>query len=327
MGSGRLLNLVSVPRARALLRTLNQGYTRFVNSLPPDLAALARRRGTYVGAAGGEKIRRLEDLNPLISCSPWLFWEAFEGVDDHTFASIALAGACLSLSSGVMDKLVDGEAYPLPSFLLLHEGLTQCARRGFGDVLGSRPSFWREFDRLGEEYWRSLAAEVSSRESPSTLTLDSFVQFSGGKVSPIVVSIAAFAEVADSRDLLPPIEQSFRMTFAAGQLHDDILDWHSDATTGHVTYFLARLFPEGEWAGVSDRPLAAESHLEQEWTDVELFGEALELYDRALAAVRGLHYPSWEAYLKAYRGRAEEDRKMAMARHLQRITARPPSVD
>ena len=327
IGSERVVHLIATPRARALLGTMNRGYFHFMDSLPPDLAQFARLRGTYVGAARGEEIRGLEELNPLISCSPWLFWEILESVDDLSFATVALAGACLSLSSGVMDKLVDGEAHPLHTFLLLYEGLSQHARRGFRDVLGSRPTFWKEFDRLGEEYWRCLAAEVAFRGSPSSLTLDAFVEFSGGKVSPIVVTIAAFAEMAGCGDLVPLIEQSFRMTFAAGQLHDDILDWHSDATSGHLTYFLTQLVPSGEWAETSDRALAAEHHLEEEWTDVELFGEALNLYDQAIVCVRGLPCPSWEAYLKAYKARAEEDRRLAMARHLQRVVARPPSSD
>jgi hypothetical protein len=311
------------PRPAGLLADLDGRIQRFFRSLPDPLAAAAVLRATYVGGQEFETLESLTSLNPLIACCPWLFWELFGSLQSERFLDVAEAGACLSLASGIMDKLVDGEArHPERSFLL-QEALRLRAQRLLRRLFPSDSEFWPQFDRLAETYWHALNEESNYQSEPSAFTEEAFVRVSGGKVSPIVVTIAALAALRQRMDVLEPIERSFRWTFAAGQLHDDILDSVEDSERGHVTFFTRSLLRTADGSPLLGRAGELRSAVERTWADVDMFDKALEFYDHARDSVNGLACTAWNGYLDWHRQRALQDQTVAAARHLRRILEAP----
>ncbi len=307
-------------RPRRLLDEMDARYRRWAQGLPPGVAALAHRRRAFVSARGDERFNSLADFNPLIACAPWLFWSHFEALDDGRMLLIAEGGARMALASGVIDKLVDGQADPAPEFALLHRALEESAFTLLREAFSGKSPFWAHFERLNEAYAHALALEVHCQHHPAELTLETFVQMSGGKVTPLMIGIAGLAVAAGCAEILEPIERSLRATYVAGQLHDDLLDWEQDAQAGHRTYVLRRLAPPAAWT--ADRGLAVQelrAANERRWLDVELYRLSLDWYDRAQQAVEGLDCPLWRAYLERYRARAEEDQRRVLARHVARV--------
>jgi hypothetical protein len=312
------LTFATEPRARTLLADLDARLLGFLGSLPETLASRALRRSTFVGGPPEARLTSLATLNPLIACSPWLFWEAFGSLPDGVFVEAAVAGAALSLSSGIMDKLADGEAPQPGVFSLLSEALRLHAWAGFRTLFPAADSFWAEFQRLSETYWKALAEESELQRHPAGFTEDAFTRVSAGKVSPIVVTLAAMAHLSEHPDLLPPMEQSLRWTFVAGQLHDDILDWETDVASGHVTHFIRQLNGDDGRSpeGITQRARQARA---RSWADVDMFKQVLHYYGLARDAVRVLDCPTWGLYLTWHEQRARRDQISAAAAHLERI--------
>jgi hypothetical protein len=307
-------------RAARLLESLDSSYFQFAESLPPPLNEIALQESTLIGHPGDETFKGPSKLNPLITCTPWLFWETFSELDDETLLGTAKAGAFIALASVVMDHLVDSQAHWPEAMTLFQHALYD---RGIAELRALFPStsgFWIQFDRLTKEYLSSLGAEIDAQLKPEQFSLENFLEFAGGKVSPMATTIAALAEASRQPAVLEPIETSFRHSFVAGQIHDDVLDWRLDVENRHLTFFLTRLSPletwmKAEWPTIDELQTVNDAG----WVDVDYFGVVIEQFDRSLEVVGGIQGSGWVDYLAEYRGVAEEHQKAAIARHLLRV--------
>ncbi len=313
------IKLPDDPRSARMLEALDDRYFQFAEGLPPPLKDAALLERTILGHPVDGPFRGPVKMNALITCTPWLFWELFSGLEDDIFLTVGEAGMFLGLSSVVLDHLVDGQTEN-PELMALfqrafHNRSVSCLRK----VFPSSSAFWDQYERLTREYLKSLGAEVETQSSPNLLTLENFREFAGGKVSPMVITIAALAEASDMFSVLEPIETSLRHSYIAGQIHDDILDWPSDLENRHLTFFLSRLASPDTWRG-EEWPTVDEGYdvNNQEWLDVEYFGLVIEHFDLCIEAVEGIQCAAWIHYLEEYRGIAEEHQKSATASHLMR---------
>ena len=319
------------PRAR-LIRELEARYFSWADALPPLLGALARDRSTYTGHPGDGPFEGPASINPLIACAPWLFWESFSGLEDGVFLDIAEAGAYLTLASGVMDHLVDGQ-YPNPVPLtLFYQAIYDSGITLFRRIFPPDSPFWPNFDRLNRDYMAALAAEIETQQGLQPFPFAHFDWFAGGKVTPMAITLAALTAASAQPHLLAPIETSLRKSYVAGQLLDDTLDWEKDLGVGHVTYVLTLLAQAAEELQLSSEtnlggpPVAtagvwpsSETLLtanQRRWIDTDALGLSVAEFENALAAVSEVDCPFWVTYLEEYRDIAKEYRRGAMAGHL-----------
>jgi hypothetical protein len=314
------LKLITInSRADSLLNALDERYFRFAHQLPGHLQEIALSESSYEGVPGEKPFRSMTNFNPLITCTAWLFWETFHQLDDDLFLDIAEAGAFFGQASVLIDHLVDGEVPRPAPIILFRQSVYEHAVSVLRGVFPQNSPFWGQFDRLSLTYLSSLGAEVETQEHPEKLTYMNFTSFAGGKVSPMVITIAALAEASSKSSLLDPIETSLRSSYVAGQIHDDILDWEKDLNERHLTYVLTQLFESGEYTS-QKWPLSevvAEA-VNTSWKDVDLFKLALEWFNRAFEAVDEIACQGWKDYLNEYKGVAVEHQKGAVAQHLQR---------
>jgi hypothetical protein len=140
-----------------------------------------------------------------------------------------------------------------------------------------------------------------------------------GKVSPIVATCAALAEVTGQPHLLPPIEESLKHIAVASQLIDDIGDWRHDVEVGHHTYFQSLVLPPAQWGDSGPDPDQLQAEIDRNWHDVAQMACVIEWLDRSSAAVAGLECPGWLEYVDGYRILADKHRTRFVARHLVRV--------
>lgn len=305
------------PRAEKLLEQFEARYAKFNRHLPPSLRQLAQAESTYLGEITEAPFSGLRAMNPLITRTPWLFWETFKNLEDEILLQLAEAGVCMALASVLIDHLADGQVPNPGSLMLFRQSLQDRALSLYRRNFPSDSQFWIEYQRLSEEYIAALQMEIDSQSDPNLFTIENFQGFAAGKVSPMVVTIAALAESSAQIDLLAPVEASMRFSYVAGQIHDDILDWQDDLEKRHLTFFLTKLsadhdYETGSWPGVEE----LKALNDKKWLDVKQLYLAIEWFDRALEAVDGIDCPGWEFYLREYRTVAEEDQQSALAKHL-----------
>ena len=314
------LELVQGGRAARLLESLDARYFEFANDLPSPLRDVALMESTIVGQPIDKPFQGPSKINPLIACTPWLFWDTFSELSDETFLCISEAGAFIALASVIMDHLVDGQATWPEAMTLLHHALYDRGVAGYRGIFPPTSTFWNNFDRLTKEYLSALGAEIAAQSEPEQFTLESFLAFAGGKVSPMTTTIAALSEASDQPFVVEPVETSFRHSFVAGQIHDDVLDWRSDINDRHLTFFLTRLAPPEKWQAV-EWPSVNELEVnnDSDWVDVDYFDLVIKHFDRCIEVVEGIQCDGWIKYLVEYKGVAEEHQRAAVARHLLRV--------
>jgi hypothetical protein len=313
------LELPADSRAAALLARLDAGYFEFTNHLPPPLQELARERSTFTGIAGEEPFR-VSGMNPGVTCTPWLFWELVQDLDDDSILQLAEAGSLIVLASVLLDHLVDGQASRPGEISLLHQALYEGGWTKFRAILPAKSTFWPHFERLGSEHLAGLAAELDAQSNPQQFTFDNFVAMVPAKFSPIVITMAAFVEATGQRDLLAPIEASIKDLAIASQLLDDMGDWQDDLEKGHLTYYMTRLAPPEAWQA-SEWPSTEDlqARIDADWMDIEYMRMVQEWLDRSVAAVQELPCTRWLDYLNGYRDLAEAHSKRFKARHFLHI--------
>jgi hypothetical protein len=304
-------------RQSDLFRQLNQRYFNFARQLPDPLKQLGRSRSTFLGSACDEAFEGVQELNPVLAGTPWLFWETFSSLDDECFLQIAEAGTVFVLASIVLDHLVDGQAEEQEQMALFHQALYSHGISIYRAVFGASSDFWVYFERLASDHLAGLAKELQAQLDPQNLSLEDLNTMAHGKVSPIVVTIAALSEASRQPEKLGPIETSLKHISVASQLLDDIGDWKHDLEVGHVTYYLTRLAPTGSSGSVGLPSVeVAQSKIDAEWIDVNHLEMVLDLLDDSTYAVRGIECPAWIDYVGGYHWLANEHLTTAMARHL-----------
>ena len=111
------------PRAKLLLGQLETRYLQFIDQLPKSMQRIALTKETYLGGSSQEPFSGLQEMNPLITRIPWLFWESSNKLGDETFLVIAEAGACMALASVLMAHLADGQITEPGPIILLREAI------------------------------------------------------------------------------------------------------------------------------------------------------------------------------------------------------------
>jgi hypothetical protein len=311
-------------RQSDLFRQLNERYFEFARQLPIPLKQLGMMRSTFLGSACEEAFEGVRELNPVLAGTPWLFWETFSSLDDGRFLQIAEAGTMFVLASIVLDHLVDGQAEEQEQMALFHQALYWHGVSIYRSVFESSPDFWPHFNRLASDHLTGLAKELQAQFDPQTLSFEDLHKMAHGKVSPIVVTIAALSEASGQAEKLGPIETSLKHIAVASQLLDDIGDWRHDIEVGHVTYYLTCLAPVGTF-GVESLPAIedAQSKIDAEWIDVDHLEVVLDYLEDSIEAVQGIECPAWIDYVEGYRWQANEHLTTAMARHLIRKLRAP----
>jgi hypothetical protein len=314
------LRLPERGRAAGLLARLDTSFYQFADSLPFPLSALARQKGTYVGTSTGEAFAGVSTMNPGVTCTPWLFWELVEPLDDERILGVAEAGTLIVLASVLLDHLVDRQVERPGETVLLQQTLYQAGVSRFRARLPFDSDFWVHFERLEAEHFAGLAAELDVQSRPERFTLSNFASMVPGKFSPIVITRAAFTEVLGCRDLLVPIEASIKDLAVASQLLDDMGDWREDLEMGHLTYYMTRLAEPERWRS-SHWPSEEElrQRIDADWLDLKYMGMVQEWLDKSVEATKGLGCQGWDDYLDGYRSLAEQHLTRYKARHMMRI--------
>lgn len=304
-------------RAANMLYEVDSRYFRFANQLEEPIKSLALKESTYIGQESEEAFDGISSLNPLIGRTGWLFWDVFKMLEDEEFVDIAEAGLYLALASGVMDHLVDGQYnHPAP-YNLYHHAIYQQGVNCFRDIFPDSSDFWIQFYRLEQEYITCLGIEIDSQCNPRKTDFETFARSSGGKVSPMVISIAALAIASSNPGLIPKIEKSFRCSYVAGQIHDDILDWQLDLEFDHNTYYLQELGRTVNSKGNSQlSEIDLLSGQAATWIDVDYYRKCLDWFDKASESVSDVECDGWKEYLSEYRLIAEQHQKVTLLRHI-----------
>jgi hypothetical protein len=304
-------------RQSDLFQQLNERYFDFARQLPDPLKKLGMLRSTFLGSESDQPFEGVQELNPVLAGTPWLFWETFSLLDDECFLQIAEAGTMFVLASIVLDHLVDGQAQEQEQMALFHQALYSHGISIYRSVFESSSDFWIHFERLASDHLAGLARELQAQLDPQDLTWEDLNTMAHGKVSPIVVTITALSEVSGQPEKLEPIETSLKHISVASQLLDDIGDWSHDIEVGHVTYYLTRLAPTYS-SGPVDLPSVeeAQSRIDAEWSDVSNLELVLKLLDDSLQAVQEIECPVWIDYVEGYRWLTNEHLNSAVARHL-----------
>jgi hypothetical protein len=306
-------------RQSELFQLLSKRYFDFARQLPDPLKQLGMARSTFLGSASNEAFEGVRELNPVLAGTPWLFWETFSSLDDELFLQIAEAGTMFVLASIVLDHLVDGQAERQEQMALFHQALYSHGISIYRSIFESSSRFWFHFERLASDHLIGLAKELQAQLDPHNLTLEDLDTMAHGKVSPIVVTIAALSEASAQPKKLGPIETSLKHIAVASQLLDDIGDWRDDIEAGHATYYLTCLTPSRSF-GTVVLPTAeeAQSRIDAEWIDVNNLELVLELLDDSIEAVQGVECPVWIDYVEGYHWLTNEHLNSAMARHIVR---------
>jgi hypothetical protein len=314
------LRLPEKSRAAYLLARLDTAHSRFVDGLPGRLRAVALKKGTYVGTSADARFEGVSTMNPGVTCTPWLFWELVETLDDERFLEVAGAGTLVVLASVLLDHIVDGQADYAGEISLLQQTLFQAGVARLRRQVPFDSEFWAHFERLEAEHVAGLAAELEVQVHPDRFSLSNFLTMVPGKFSPIVITMAAFAEVLGRRDLLAPIEASIKHLAIASQLLDDMGDWREDLEMGHLTFYMTRLAPPERWQA-SNWPSAEElqQHIDADWLDLEYMGIVQEWLDKSMEATQGLGCSRWDEYLDGYRNLADQHLRRYKARHMMHI--------
>jgi hypothetical protein len=314
------LRLPEHSRAAGLLARLDAAYFGFVDGLTGAPRTLARKKGTYVGTSADVPFEGVSTMNPGVTCTPWLFWELVETLDDERILAVAGAGTLVVLASVLLDHMVDGQAENLGGTALLQQTLFQAGLARFREAIPFGSEFWAHFERLEAEHLAGLAAELDVQSHPHRFSLSNFLTMVPGKFSPIVITMAAFAEVLGRGDLLAPIEASIKDLAIASQLLDDMGDWPEDLEMGHLTFYMTRLAPPERWRA-SGWPSAEELQqpIDAAWLDLEYMGIVQEWLDKAMEATQGLGCTRWNEYLDGYRNLAGQHLTRYKARHMMHI--------
>lgn len=310
------IRFIEDSRAHQLYSQFEGLYFRFVEELPQDLGALALRGSTFKGVADETPFEGFSGINPIYTCTPWLFWEQFRNLPEEQLLHIASSGAFFSLASALMDHLIDGQFEDSEAMAGLQGAFYQRGVAGFKETFPDGVNFWKTFRRLNREHLLGLSIELEMQLYPRKFTIESLELTAGGKVCPMLVTVAALAEATDQPDLLAPIELSFKHTFIGGQVHDDVLDWRKDFEEGHFTYFLHQLAPPFAWSEEGKPTIEAlEERLRSEHLDVKYIDWAKGRYESALEAVSGIACEAWVVVINEYLEIAEEHKKELMFDH------------
>ncbi|MCJ7621956.1 MAG: hypothetical protein MUO76_00515 [Anaerolineaceae bacterium] len=306
-------------RAARLLEGFDLRYDQFARELPDPLRAQAGVGGTFKGRQNDEPFIPSTGTNIIYTCTPWIFWELFCDMEDQHFLEIAFAGGLISLASVLMDHIIDQQVDQPHLIAVLHLALFQRGVSALQALFPTNSRFWSHFQRLNSEHLHSLAIELDLQTNPKALSEEDFQAMAGGKVSPVVITIAAFAAAVDRIDILEPIESSLKHTFIAGQMHDDVLDWQYDLEASHCTYFLSRyLLTEDEqtqkWPTAED----ILEKMETNWEDTGQLDMAVEGYKCAIEAVAGLDCDRWVSALEGTIQTAEEHKRELYRVHVVR---------
>lgn len=306
-------------RAR-LLDALDINFTHYLSNLPQPLNDLAKRNETFLGSRDESLFEGAKSLNPVLAGTPWLFWEQFRDLEDDIFLSLAEAGTSFVLASIVLDHLVDNQSERPDLTSLLHQALYAHGIERYRSILPSSSRFWGHFDRLASDHLQGLASELNASEEPRKLIVENLATMAYGKVSPIIVTIAAFTDAAGQQKTLQPIEESLKFIAIASQLLDDIGDWKYDLEVGHLTYFLSRLAPPEAWqANTWPAEGRLQRQIDQDWIDVESLRVVKDYLEKSLIAVRDLACEGWVEYIEGYLSLTEGHLEGAVARHLSKV--------
>jgi len=240
-------------------------------------------------------------------------------LEQDLFLDIAEAGMFLGLDSVVFDHLVDGQ-YDRPGVVMLfHQALYHRGVFILRSRFPSASNFWVHFDRLTMENIESLGADVLAQTKPETYNFETFSAASSGKVTPMVIAIAALAEAAGKPDYLLNIEKSLKLAYLAGQIYDDLVDWMIDLEQRHVTFVLSQLIPEDifrsdTWPTID----AVQESLSETWKDIGIFDTVLHYTDKSLSAVNNIDCKYYVDYLEYFIGLTKRQQQSSMARHLRK---------
>ncbi len=314
------LRLPEDPRAARLFAEANSRYQDFANRLPESLGRMARRQQTYLGAPNDEPFQGIADLNPVLAGTPWMFWEQFERLEDELFLAIAEGGALFVLASILLDHIIDHQADPPEAAALLHQALHTRGIERLQAALPASISFWNHFERLSADHLAGLAAELEAQSDLSHMREETFIRMAHGKVSPIVVTLAALAEASGQTGILPDMEASLKHIAVASQLLDDIGDWEEDLHAGHMTYFLSLMPPLLARPAIAPQTIdATRAAIDGEWLDVDFLKVTLSWLKKSAEAVSGLQCAGWLEYVEGYRQLTDEHLTVAVARHMVRV--------
>ena len=311
----RTENLVLDARASSLLQLLNQRYLGFVNELPDPLKRVALNRETYMGEEFLGSFSGPGEMNPFMTCTPWLFWETFQVLEDDLFLDIAEAGAYYALAMVVMDHLVDGHYDQRESIAVFHQALHERSHACFRRIFAHEVAFWDEFARFSNLHLDGLSAELNSREGPELIDEDTFKRISRGKVSPIAVTILALSIASDQAELIKPIFQSLCAVAFGTQMLDDIGDWQDDIETEHWTYFNALVSMSHRRDGSIARTIdECCDFIEREWLDIIYLDQVIAWLGEGLTPIKHIACKGWKSYIYYYLDFAQEKRDLAASK-------------
>lgn len=180
---------------------------------------------------------------------PYLFAQAFSGLDARDVESLAVAARLFASFIFLSDEAIDGpsEAAFGPIAPLRAAAMQFEAYRLLNELFPASSQFWPRFGG----YLRDLAescvieAEFGSGRRPWRQFTEEVARGVAIKKAAIAkASVAGLAELADDRGPSAALESAVDHYNVAHQLFDDLGDWKKDLRRGQPSLVLSRLLPD-----------------------------------------------------------------------------------
>lgn len=262
-----------------------------------DLKVL--RRGT-----AKQQINTLKDLYPdAYLFLPWILNDIFN-LPAEVLWGIGRAHVLLTISSVMLDQLVDGQLVNTPAVPLIQQQLMLKGSKLLGSYIESPELFWGQYYAYLTEFNESLAIEWGCvRQHTQPYTYEMMQRVCTGKAAPMRIIAYTLALSSNNMQPLTILNPAFNQFLLADQLSDDALDWCEDFQAGRYTLpVVMALQATGKTleavSGLEIEDL--ETCLEQNGILVDMIEQAITLLENTRTSLReaGLGRSKWYAFLE-----------------------------
>ena len=185
-----------------------------------------------------------QEAGPLYDHVAFLLYEYYPQVALHSARQVMLASRATGMHTFLQQRINDGTLAP-------EDGLAACAwlrnlaHEQLSECIPGHASFWQQYAtwyltcQYAFEEERGCLSPAARNYPPAR-----FWTLVEGKTSAAAMTSAAFAYLADDRDVLTPLQEAQRHLYAGLHIYRDVLNWKNDFITGRSSYLLITLLME-----------------------------------------------------------------------------------
>ena len=185
------------------------------------------------------------DRRSVYNYHPYLFREAFPGIEPRTLQDLSLAALLIAGAVCVRDGLLDGRAgADAPRAALRVQAMELEAYRAWARHLSPHARFWERYQALAAEYARVNleAARFASGQRPWSAFDEGFATaLARGNSALACSTVDALAELSGALEHHERLRSSIERYNVARQLWDDVCDWREDLLMRAPTLPIARV--------------------------------------------------------------------------------------